>query len=127
MRDDLSHRCHTEPFFGIASAIEWSIETAGLVEPLQRLEGKRRLARPAGFEPATLGSGGRYSIQLSYGRIIFLTNESCFVVFLLTSRVSSSAIDPSTAQGFPSFDGRWRARRDLNPRPTGSKPGALSS
>ena len=31
---------------------------------------------------------------------------------------------PSAGQALPSV---WRARRDLNPRPTGSKPAALSN
>ena len=58
MPDDLSHRCHTEPFFGIACPVESSHVTAGLVERLQRVGVERRMVRPAGFEPATLGLAG---------------------------------------------------------------------
>jgi hypothetical protein len=47
MRDELSHRCHTEPFCGIAVSIERSIATAREVQSVQRLTVARRMARPA--------------------------------------------------------------------------------
>ena len=43
----------------------------GVVELLEKsaIQSKRFVVRPSGFEPPTFCSGGKRSIQLSYGRI----------------------------------------------------------
>jgi hypothetical protein len=76
----------------------------------------RRLARPAGFEPATLGSGGRYSIQLSYGRIVvsyrvvFVVRDRPFARLGTTSELRRRVARP---EGFEPPTYGFEARRSI--------------
>jgi hypothetical protein len=51
------------------------LQFGGVVETLKKstVESKRFMVRPSGFEPPTFCSGGKRSIQLSYGRTVTAT------------------------------------------------------
>lgn len=49
------------------------------------------MVRPAGFEPATPAFGGRYSIQLSYGRLGLVHKDTRDMALRLRTKVIRDA------------------------------------
>ncbi len=64
-RLELSHLAAPEPKSGASTNFATS---ANLIVHLT--SGKEEMARPGGFEPPTAWFVARYSIQLSYGRVV---------------------------------------------------------
>src|SRR5687768_11602925 len=61
-----------------------------------RLSPERRLARPAGFEPAAIRSVGQRSIQLSYGRTQTKIREATVERVASTSMARPEGFEPPT-------------------------------
>jgi hypothetical protein len=92
---------------------------AWLANRSSRVVGKRerRLARPAGLEPATYGFEVRRSIQLSYGRSKRSSYHLTRNVHLPTKESNGSdSIQDRDQQSFASGDGSHAARRTARRR-----------
>jgi hypothetical protein len=85
------------------------------------------LVRPERFERPTPWFVAKYSIQLSYGRFVFLKariihktrslQHIILILFYILKIKAGHIISDSTRQVFPVF---WCARSDSNARPLGS-------
>ena len=75
----------------------------GVVEILEKcaIESKRFVVRPSGFEPPTFCSGGKRSIQLSYGRTCTL------IVSYLAAAHSAPRVKLSAKTALFMASGSW--------------------